>query len=77
MNSIRRPRRRPRIGSVNFRTLWWVLTREAVLRIAYPLSLGAPTERQARQACSGNDTQRVAQFGREIIKLKPERQWWP
>lgn len=33
MNSIRRPRRRPRVESVSFRTLWWVLVREAVHRM--------------------------------------------
>jgi hypothetical protein len=31
MNSIRRRRRRPRKLSVNFRTLWWIVQREAAL----------------------------------------------
>lgn len=29
MNSIHRPRRRPRVDSVAFDSLWWVLVREA------------------------------------------------
>lgn len=29
MNSIRRPRRRPRVRSINWRTFAWVLLREA------------------------------------------------
>lgn len=33
MNSIRRPRRRPRVTSVNFRTLWWLVAFEAAYQI--------------------------------------------
>jgi len=33
MNSIRRPRRRPRARSVSFKTFGWLLVREAFLRI--------------------------------------------
>lgn len=33
-NTLRRPRRRPRARSVSFRTLWWVLVREACLHLA-------------------------------------------
>mgnify|MGYP001595922510 FL=1 len=33
--SVRR-RRRPRVRSVSFHTLWWLVRREAVLRILYP-----------------------------------------
>jgi len=29
VNSIRRPRRRPRVRSCNFRSLWWLVAREA------------------------------------------------
>lgn len=36
MNTLRRPRRRPRVESVNFRTLWWVLAREAAWRVIEP-----------------------------------------
>jgi len=38
MNSLRRPRRRPRNISVCFRSLWYVLIREAFL-----VTLGVPT----------------------------------
>ena len=33
MNSIRRPRKRPRVRSVSFQTFGWVLIREAALCI--------------------------------------------
>lgn len=39
MNSIRRPRNRPRVKSVNFRSFWWLVRRQAALQIiAGPLS---------------------------------------
>lgn len=36
MNSITSPRSRPRARSVNFRALWWVVTREAVAEVLWP-----------------------------------------
>jgi hypothetical protein len=33
MNSVRKPRARPRIRSINFRVFFWLLTREAALQI--------------------------------------------
>jgi hypothetical protein len=33
MNTIRHPRRRPRVHSTNFRTLGWLIRREAAWRI--------------------------------------------
>lgn len=33
MNSIRQPRRRPRVTSVNFRTLWWLVRCEAAYHV--------------------------------------------
>ena len=33
MNRIKRARRRPRVNSYSFRTLWWVLAREAVVQV--------------------------------------------
>jgi hypothetical protein len=33
VNTVHRPRGRPRVRSVNLRAFWWVLQREAALRI--------------------------------------------
>jgi len=77
MNSIRRPRRRPRVQSVNFRTLWWVLLREAVLRVAYPSSIGAASEGSARNSCSSSDSARIRWLGEHILLARPERRYFP
>jgi hypothetical protein len=34
MNTLRQPRQRPRVESVNFRTLWWLLRRESYYVVA-------------------------------------------
>lgn len=48
-NTIRRPRRRPRVKSVNFRALWWLVRWEAcwaVWRVhAVPWLLDTPVRR--------------------------------
>ena len=33
MNTIRRPRRRPRVDSLNFRTCWWLIAYEAAYQV--------------------------------------------
>lgn len=33
MNTIRRPRRRPRLDSVNFRTFYWLVRMEAAFQV--------------------------------------------
>jgi hypothetical protein len=77
MNSIRRPRRRPRIGSVNFKSLWWVLTREAVIRVAYPAVMNTPSEDRARATCVGHETADIRRLGEAILRARPERREWP
>jgi hypothetical protein len=53
MNTIRRPRARPRVRSVNFRTLWWLLVREAYVQImwapAHPVDTAWPRSHMARR----------------------------
>lgn len=34
-NTIRRPRRRPRVKSVNFRALWWLVHREVCFLVLH------------------------------------------
>jgi len=77
MNSIRRPRRRPRGQSVNFRSLWWVVLREAALRVCYRSSIGTAADVQARLACSGRESARIAQIAWAIIRERPERRFFP
>jgi hypothetical protein len=77
MNTIHRRRQRPRDRSVNFRSLWWVVLREAALRIAYPASLGAASEPQARVACTVKRSALVREVCGAIIAARPERRYWP
>lgn len=77
MNSIKRARKRPRVHSVNFRVLWWVLLREAALRVIYPSSVGAASEGQARRLCSSKDSRAVRGIAESMLRFKPERQQFP
>lgn len=53
MNSLRKPRKRPRKNSVNFDTLWWLLAHEAAVYVLFNHSAGGPFDRAARaQLCS-------------------------
>jgi len=42
MNSIKRPRRRPRVRSVSFHTFGWLLVREAYMRVFFPETAEQP-----------------------------------
>lgn len=75
MAGLRR-RRRPRVESVNYRRLWWVLTREAALRICHGSSLGTPSERHARLYCSSPDTAALVGIVGLLLIARPERRWW-
>jgi hypothetical protein len=77
MNSTRRRRSRPRVHSVNFRSLWWVLLREAVLRVAYPSSMGAASEGQARQTCTSRESWKLRAVGEYLLRVRPERRFFP
>lgn len=76
MNSVRRRRARPRRVSVNFRTFFWVLQREAVLRIVYPASMQTHTERAARAAVANGSTFQALAVARRMLAANPARQTW-
>jgi hypothetical protein len=48
-NSIRRPRRRPRVRSLNFRTFGWVLLREVAVEVLSSTSLAGERRSFVRQ----------------------------
>lgn len=76
MNTIRRPRRRPRKSSVSFKTFGWLLVREAYLRIFYrrgPLHFSNAALREI--ACTRGDVlRRRADY---VIRIYPERRYYP
>lgn len=76
MNSIRYPRRRPRVESVSFRGFFWVLVREAAVRIIHPSSMGTPAERAARLAVNSGSTFQIRSTAVACLAYHPERETW-
>jgi hypothetical protein len=72
-----RARFRPRKRSVNFRRLWWVLTREAALRILDPSIPHDERSCALRLHLRERDTTRVRIVAGIVLALHPERRWWP
>jgi hypothetical protein len=76
-NSIQRPRQRPRVESVNFRTLWWLAAFEAAYRMEcafWTLKLGGPLSRDAYWTalrCSWR------QRGQRHLARRPELRFLP
>lgn len=76
MNSIRHPRSRSRADSFSFATLFWVLRREAVLRVVYPASMGGRQESVCRFYTQEGRTDRVVEAALLIMRSVPSRRWW-
>lgn len=77
MNSIRRPRSRPRVDSVSFASLWWVLVREAFVRaLDLPLSRYA-TDGRWRRHIAKLDTDEVRWRLEHFLVRHPERRIVP
>ena len=73
-NTIRQPRKRPRRTSVNFRSLWWLLAREAAWQIlckrqGYTLP---PYTRQSFATARGCAVSRLA---KRMLYYHPGRRW--
>lgn len=47
--SIRRPRKRPRVASVNFRVLWWLVAQEAAYQLWRASWTGLRTSPDSRE----------------------------
>lgn len=76
MNTIRRPRKRPRKSSVSFRTFGWLLVREAYLRIFYrrgPLHFSTPALREVADT-PAHVLRRRAEY---VIRIYAERRYFP
>lgn len=71
MNTIRRPRKRPRKKSANFRALWWVLTREAVVTLVLSWGDMWSREQQWRRYLAGCSTHRVRAIGARYLQAGP------
>lgn len=69
MNSIQRPRRRPRVRSMSWAALWWVIRREAALHILYPGQVQAPSA--LRVALAGKSSTQL----RRLVTFKLNHRW--
>ncbi len=76
MNTIQRPRRRPRVRSVNFRALWWLVVREAAWCVAcrHPALHSWP---RARQSFGQFTTFAVVRIARRYIAQCAAARYYP
>lgn len=77
MNSIHRRRRRPRIESVSFKSLGWVLVREVAMCVAFPRSLATMNQHEARAALVHESTTAIRRDVARLIAIQPWRQYFP
>jgi hypothetical protein len=75
-NTVRQPRKRPRVKSCNFTTLGWLIRREAafVIEVRYS-SADAPSWR--RRWWATLSTQAVERRARAMLALDPPRRYYP
>lgn len=76
MNTIRRPRARPRKSSVNFRTFGWLLIREAAWCIGHDVTSRA-IHRVLRSDLVRLPTWRVRQRAERILRFNEVRRYYP
>jgi len=71
VNSIRRPRRRPRRDSVSYRTFAWVLIREAFLTAVLPPDEHPRVQHEWRAYLVTCSTQRLVTRMRRYLERHP------
>lgn len=76
MNSIKRPRKRPRVRSVNFRVLWWLIAREAAWSILWP-GAGPARRPEARHWLVTAGTGYLRRFCERFLREHPQRRYYP
>ncbi len=76
MNSIRRPRSRPRVQSCNFHSLWWLVTREACWQILCRHASYTDTP-WTRRAFAQGQTFYVRALAERCLYHHPERRLIP
>lgn len=75
MNTLRKPRKRPRVDSVSFRTFGWLLEREAAYQMLFAPALTRELERSFRSLlCSLPGPTLRKRVGRRL-GFRPDRRW--
>jgi len=75
--SYRVPRRRPRVRSVNFGPLWWLLRREAALRVLYFDVMGTALEYEGRLQIAEARADKLGVAVKVALATQAHRQWYP
>lgn len=76
-NSIHAPRNNPRVDSVNFRSLWWVVRREAVLAVITDRLTPAATVELWRLKLASFRTFKVIALYERVVLAWPARRFRP
>jgi len=76
VNSIRRPRRRPRVESVSFESFAWVLVREVAVRVCCPRLLSPLEWRKERAALCSVPTSTLQTRVRRRLNFRPDLRWF-
>jgi hypothetical protein len=71
-----RARKRPRKRSWTFHRFAWLLTREAVLRICYPLAVFTPADEQCRRHLLTRDVDKLVWLANAVLRMHPRRRYW-
>jgi hypothetical protein len=64
------------VRSVSFRTLYWVVHREAVVRILFPSQVGTRGEHNCRVVVSTPETVSVDRVAQAVLAARPERRYF-
>lgn len=73
MTPVRRPRRRPRVRSLSWKILGWVLVREAALRVLWPTYEQWGGSTAARQWLCRMRTDHVREVFSTFVNRYPDR----
>jgi len=73
MNTLRRPRRRPRVDSLSFRTLAWLLVREAYVLAVNGRPVDARLDWRFRTTLLSYPTSYIMRRYAQYVRHHPER----
>lgn len=76
MNSIRRARRRPRVGSISFKVFSWVLVREVAVRVLFNSALASGSRTPERASLVSVPTDALRRRVRLRLNFRPDRREW-
>lgn len=70
-------RRRPRLRSVNWRRVFYLVRLEAALHVMFPAPLGPESERLCRLQILDTEPRNLAATVDKLLRYEPRRRYWP